>query len=198
MLVKSDKSRVRRSAARASYQRSELYPIIDRLKMGHVCFVQDGAPVSIPMLVWRVEDSIYIHGSRGSRLVKQLLDSENACISFAELNGWVMAKSAFHHSANYHSAVLFGQFDEITDEASQLAIYGNFVEQLEEGRWPQIRKPNQQEINATSLLKMDINEGAVKIRKGGPVDDKEDLSLPVWAGELPLYTKNGVKIVHPA
>lgn len=196
VLQKTPQSEVKRSANRASYQTEDLYPIIDDLKMAHICFNQDGAPVSIPMLCWRVDNAIYIHGSRGSRLIKQLTNGNRSCVSFAELNSWVMAKSAFHHSANYRSAVLFGQFEAIEDDKLQLEIYQHFVEQLEPGRWEQLRRPNEKEIKATTLLKMEINEGAVKIRTGGPIDDPGDLSLPVWAGELPLIKQWGEKVEY--
>ena len=196
MLSKTPRSEVKRAAVRASYQKSELYPIIDDLKMAHICFVQEGAPVSIPMLCWRVDNAIFIHGSRGSRLIKQLTNGDTICVSFAELNAWVMAKSAFHHSANYRSAVLFGQFTLIDNDDTQLEVYRNFVEQLEPGRWSQLRAPNDKEIKATSLLRMEIDEGAVKVRTGGPIDDEADLSLPVWVGEIPLERRWGEKVVY--
>ncbi|PCJ40042.1 MAG: flavin-nucleotide-binding protein [Moraxellaceae bacterium] len=196
MLQKTPQSEVKRSANRASYRTEDLYPIIDDLKMAHICFTQDESPMSIPMLCWRVDNAIYIHGSRGSRLIKQLTNGNKSCVSFAELNSWVMAKSAFHHSANYRSAVLFGHFKAIDNDELQLTIYKHFVEQLEVGRWEHIRLPNDKEIKATQLLQMEINEGAVKIRTGGPIDDPNDLSLPVWAGELPLIKHWGDKIVY--
>ncbi|MBL4867990.1 MAG: pyridoxamine 5'-phosphate oxidase family protein [Pseudomonadales bacterium] len=196
MLNKTSQSQVKRSAFRASYMKADLYPIIDDLKMAHICFNQGGDPISIPMLCWRVDEAIYIHGSRGSRLVKQLTGGSNSCVSFAEFNSWVMAKSAFNHSANYRSAVLFGAFTAVDDEAEQLKIYTHFIEQLEPGRWNQIRVPNDKELKATTLLKMNIGEGAVKVRTGGPIDDRDDLSLAVWAGELPLIKRWGEKIIY--
>ncbi|PCI43718.1 MAG: hypothetical protein COB51_11170 [Moraxellaceae bacterium] len=198
MLQKTSQSEVKRSSLRASYQEEDLYPIIDDLKMAHVSFIQNDSPMSIPMLCWRVENAIYIHGSRGSRLVKQLTGGSKSCVSFAELNAWVMAKSAFHHSANYRSAVLFGRFEAIEDDEVQLAVYENFIEQIESGRWQQVRTPNEKELKATTLLKMEINEGAVKIRTGGPIDDENDLSLPVWAGELPFIKQWGERIEYDA
>lgn len=194
MLTKTPKSEVKRAAQRGSYSRDDLYPIIDDLKMAHISFISDGQPISIPMLCWRVEDAIYIHGSRGSRLVRQLAEGQSCCVSFAELNAWVMAKSAFHHSANYRSAVLFGGFELIEDDEVQMAMYQDFIEQIEPGRWDQIREPNSKELKATSLLKMKIEEGSVKVRTGGPNDDKDDLSLPVWVGEIPLLKQWGEKI----
>lgn len=193
VLTKTERSTVKRAPARASYNTAELYPIIDDLKMAHISFIQEGTPITIPMLCWRVGNDIFIHGSRGSRLIKQLSDGNTVCVSFAELNGWVMAKSAFHHSANYRSAVLFGTFDCVENDNDQLEIYQSFIEQLEEGRWDQIRVPNDKELKATTLLKMNINEGAVKVRTGGPIDDPEDLSLPVWSGEIPLHKAWGEK-----
>jgi len=196
VLTKTERSTVKRAPARASYDTADLYPIIDDLKMAHISFTQEGSPITIPMLCWRVGNAIFIHGSRGSRLIKQLSDGNTICVSFAELNGWVMAKSAFHHSANYRSAVLFGTFDRVESDCDQLECYQSFIEQLEGGRWDQIRVPNEKELKATTLLKMNINEGAVKIRTGGPIDDPEDLPLPVWSGEIPLQRAWGEKIVE--
>jgi nitroimidazol reductase NimA-like FMN-containing flavoprotein (pyridoxamine 5'-phosphate oxidase superfamily) len=195
-LKKTDRSKIKRTAKRASYQEDDLYPIIDDLKLAHICFASEGKPMSIPMLCWRVGNAIYIHGSRGSRLVKQLASGLEACVSFAELNSWVMAKSGMHHSANYRSAVLFGCFQLVEDEREELAAYEHFVEQLEVGRWSQIRQPNDKELKATSLLKMEIGEGSVKQRTGGPNDDLEDLSLPVWVGEIPLIKKWGERVEY--
>lgn len=191
MLAKTKQSEVKRASTRANYKKDELFPIIDDLMMAHICFIQDESPISIPMLCWRVDNLIFIHGSRGSRLIKQLTNGNKTCVSFAELNGWVMAKSAFHHSANYRSAVLFGEFSIVDNEATQLRYYQSFVEQLETGRWQHIRSPNAKELAATTLLSMEINEGAVKIRTGGPIDDPEDMALPVWAGEIPLLRQWG-------
>jgi nitroimidazol reductase NimA-like FMN-containing flavoprotein (pyridoxamine 5'-phosphate oxidase superfamily) len=195
-LKKTQRSEIKRAAKRASYQQSDLYPLIDELKLAHICFAPEGKPMSIPMLCWRVDNAIYIHGSRGSRLVKQLTSGLEACVSFAELNAWVMAKSGFHHSANYRSAVLFGYFELVEDEQQQLAAYEHFVEQLETGRWKQIRQPNEKELQATSLLRMDIDEGAVKQRQGGPNDDIEDLVLPVWVGEIPVIKTWGERVEY--
>ncbi|GAA3928697.1 pyridoxamine 5'-phosphate oxidase family protein [Litoribacillus peritrichatus] len=194
MLEKTAKSTVKRTAKRASYDTKDLYPLIDDLKMAHVCFIQEGSPFSIPMLIWRIEDSVYIHGSRGSRLMKQLAKGKDVCLSFAEMNGWVMSKTAFHHSANYRSAVLFGQFEEVTNEQDQLHAYKLFVDQLEEGRWSQIKTPDEHELKATTLLKMNICEGAVKIRTGGPNDDEQDMIYPAWTGEIPLKKTWGAPI----
>ena len=191
MLAKTKQSEVKRASTRASYKKDELFPIIDDLMMAHICFIQDESPISIPMLCWRVDNLIFVHGSRGSRLIKQLTNGNKTCVSFAELNGWVMAKSAFHHSANYRSAVLFGEFSIVDNEATQLRYYQSFIEQLETGRWQHIRSPNAKELAATTLLSMEIDEGAVKIRTGGPIDDPEDMALPVWAGEIPLLRQWG-------
>ena len=191
MLTKTKQSEVKRASSRASYKKDELFPIIDDLMMAHICFIQDRSPISIPMLCWRVDNLIFIHGSRGSRLIKQLTNGSKICVSFAELNGWVMAKSAFHHSANYRSAVLFGKFSIVSDETTQMRYYQSFVEQLEKGRWQHIRPPNTKELAATTLLSMEIDEGAIKVRTGGPIDDPEDMELPVWSGEIPLLKQWG-------
>lgn len=184
MLEKTEKSTLKQAPVRASYQREDLYPLIDALKMAHISFIADGAPITIPMLCWRVGDDLYIHGNRNSRLIKQLADGCAVCVSFAVLDAWVMAKSAFHHSANYRSAVLFGEFSWVADDALQLAAYADFIEQLEAGRWQAVRQPDSAELAATGLLKMPISEGSVKSRSGGPNEKASDMALPVWHGLL--------------
>lgn len=189
-------SQLKSVPSRGSYKKEDAYAIIDQLKLAHISFAPAGQVVAIPMLCWRLGDYVYIHGSRNSRLCQQLSNGLHCCLSFAQLDAWVMAKSGFHHSANYRSLVLFGQFEPVTDETKQLAAYESFIEQLEPGRWQQLRQPNSKELNVTTLLRMPIAEGSVKCREGGPNDAKQDLDLDVWRGLIPLEHNWGEAIVY--
>lgn len=195
-LKNSEQSQLKSVPSRGSYKKTDAYAIIDQLKLAHISFAPAGQVVAIPMLCWRLGDYVYIHGSRNSRLCQELGNGLHCCLSFALLDAWVMAKSGFHHSANYRSLVLFGQFEPVADEAEQLAAYESFIEQLEPGRWQQIRQPNSKELNVTTLLRMPIAEGSVKCREGGPNDAKQDLDLGVWRGLIPLEHNWGEAIVY--
>lgn len=185
-LATTDLSRLRRGKGLASYEREDIYRLIDDLKMGHVSFIDDDNPVSIPMLCWRVGDDVYLHASQAGRFMKQLQSGRRICISFAKLEAWVLAKSAFHHSANYRSVVLFGVPVSVVNTDDQLVAYSALLEQISPGRWDQVRSPSAKEIAATHLVKLTINEGAYKCRQGGPKDDAADLDLPVWSGIKPI------------
>lgn len=179
------RSQVKRASQRASYEREPAYALIDRLKTGHVAFVEDGEPRIIPLTVWRLDDDLYLHTLNGGRLSQRLGSGMELCISFAVTNEWVMTKSAFHHSANYESVVLFGKASRVTEEGEFDAAFRAVINQIEPGRWEQVRAPNAKERKATALFRIPIKEGAFKSRTGGPNDDPEDLSLPVWHGTLP-------------
>lgn len=178
------RSRVKRAAQRASYEREPAYRLIDRLKTGHVAFVEDGEPRIIPMTVWRRGDDLYLHTLNGGRLSKRLDAGVPLCISFAVTEEWVMSKSAFHHSANYQSLVLFGRAARVTDDAEFDDAFKTVINQLEPDRWDQVRAPNGKERKATALFRMPIEEGAFKSRSGGPNEEPEDLALPVWHGTV--------------
>jgi uncharacterized protein len=196
------RSKVMRAKKRASYDRQQVYELIDQLKTGHLAFVEDGEPRCIPITVWRWQDSLYFHVLQGGRLSRQLgaTDVQKAdnnhpegptsgkllCISFAQTSEWVMSKSAYHHSANYQSAVLFGRATEVTDEVHFDRAFQAIIEQLEPGRWRHIRAPSDKERKATALFCLPIEEGSFKARTGGPNEEPEDMSLAVWHGTLPV------------
>ena len=182
----SPKSQVKRVAKRASYLKKDVFHLIDDLKMGHVGFTVAGQVFVIPLTVWRVDESLYIHVMNKSRLQRLLESGEEVCISFAESNEWVMSKSAYHHSANYRSAVLYCVGERITDPAEFDGAFKEVIEQIESGRWAQVRPPKPNERKATALIKLTIREGSFKRREGGPIDEPEDLSLPVWHGTKPV------------
>ena len=184
-LTACPRSRVHRAAKRASYDRETAYRLIDRLKTAHVGFVEDGEPRIIPITAWRLGNDLYLHTLNGGRLSRRLGSGALLCISFAVTNEWVMTKSAFHHSANYESLVLYGRAVPVTDDAAFDAAFRAIINQIEPGRWEQVRAPNDKERKATALFRIPIEEGAFKSRTGGPNDDPEDLALPVWRGTLP-------------
>ena len=184
-LTACPRSRVQRAVKRASYDRETAYRLIDRLKTAHVGFVEDGEPRIIPITAWRLGDDLYVHTLNGGRLSRRLESGVLLCISFAVTNEWVMTKSAFNHSANYESLVLYGHAVPVTDHAAFDAAFRAIINQIEPGRWEQVRAPNDKERKATALFRIPIDEGAFKSRTGGPNDDPEDMTLPVWHGLIP-------------
>lgn len=184
-LTSCPRSRVQRAVKRASYDRETAYRLIDRLKTAHIGFVEDGEPRIIPITAWRLGDDLYVHTLKGGRLSRRLESGVLLCISFAVTNEWVMTKSAFNHSANYESLVLYGHAVPVTDHAAFDAAFRAIINQIEPGRWEQVRAPNDKERKATALFRIPIDEGAFKSRTGGPNDDPEDMALPVWHGLIP-------------
>jgi len=183
----SDRVRVRRNPKKGHYDRAQIEAILDRSLFGHVAFVDDGHPVCIPMLYARIGSSICIHGSRASRAMRLLAAGEPACVAVTVLDGLVLARSAFEHSANYESVVAFGRFHEVTGEEERLAALEAFTEKLLPGRWTEVRQPNAKEMKATTVLALEIDEASAKVRTGPPDDDDTpDADLDVWAGELPI------------
>jgi len=180
------RSKIKRAAKRASYERGPAHALIDHLKTAHVAFVEEGEPRIIPITAWRMDDNLYLHTLNGGRLAKRLESGIQLCLSFAVTEEWVMSKSAFNHSANYQSLVLFGTATRVTDEAEFAASFRSVINDLEPGRWDQVRAPNAKERMATALFRIPIEEGAFKRRSGGPVEEPEDLDLPVWHGNLPV------------
>lgn len=185
-LTNSPKSKIRNGAPRASYEKTEVYKLVDDLKLGHIAFVSNEHTTVIPMTVWRVDDYLYFHVVNKSRLQKFLIAGNEICISFAEAQEWVLAKSAFRHSTNYRSAVLYCTGGRVTDAQEFDDIFKVVIEQIEPGRWQHIRPPNVQERKGTALMRLTIDEGAFKSRSGGPNEDKGDLDLPVWNGTKPV------------
>ncbi|MFN3581554.1 MAG: pyridoxamine 5'-phosphate oxidase family protein [Pseudomonas sp.] len=178
------RSQIKRAAKRASYDRAPAYALIDRLKTAHVAFVEEGEPRIIPITAWRVDDDLYLHTLNGGRLAQRLESGMQLCLSFAVTEEWVMSKSAYNHSANYQSLVLFGRAERVEDEVEFDAAFKSVINELEPGRWDQVRAPNAKERKATALFRIPIQEGAFKSRTGGPNEEPEDLDLPVWHGNI--------------
>ena len=194
----SDRIRVRRSPKKGHYDRTRIDEVLDRALVAHVAFLENGEPVCIPMLHARVGDQVYIHGSRASRMMRALSAGGPACLTVTVVDGLVLARSVFEHSANYESVVAFGRFMPVDDPAEQLAALEAFTEKILPGRWSEVRPPSRKELKATTILAMTIDEAAAKLRSGGPDDDdSEDAALDVWAGELPMTTSYEEPVASP-
>jgi len=185
------RNQVHRLPKRASYDRDQIYGILDQTFLCHAGFQVEGQVYVIPTIYGRREDTIYMHGSAASRMLKELAKGFDACVTVTLLDGMVLARSAFHHSVNYRSVVLFGQARALTDPGEKSAALEIITEQVAPGRWAEVRGPNEKELKATSVLAMPIDSASAKVRTGGPIDDEEDYTLPVWAGVVPVRMAAG-------
>jgi uncharacterized protein len=192
--MQTERTTVKRLPKRGVYDRATIDAILDEALLCHVGFVVDGQPVVIPTIHTRVGDTVYFHGSAASRMLRTLRDGVEACVTVTILDGLVLARSTFHHSMNYRSAVIFGTATEVTDRDEKLRALDALVEHVVRGRSIEARGPNEIELKATLVLAMPIEEGSAKIRTGGPVDDEEDYAMPIWAGVLPLALTPGTPI----
>jgi nitroimidazol reductase NimA-like FMN-containing flavoprotein (pyridoxamine 5'-phosphate oxidase superfamily) len=184
--LQTDRTTVRRLAARGAYDRETVEAILDEGLICHVGFTVEGKPVVIPTIHTRVGDQLYFHGSAASRMLRTLKHGVEACVTVTLLDGLVLARSAFHHSMNYRSAVVFGTAREVTDREEKIRVLEALVEHVCRGRSADVRAPNESELRQTLVLALPIAEASAKIRTGGPVDDEEDYALDTWAGVLPL------------
>jgi nitroimidazol reductase NimA-like FMN-containing flavoprotein (pyridoxamine 5'-phosphate oxidase superfamily) len=182
------RTRVRRVPARGAYERDTIDAILDETLVSHVGFVHDGAPVVIPTLHARLDDRLYLHGSAASRMLRTLEQGAQVCVTATLVDGLVLARSAFHHSINYRSVVVFGTARVVAPEEERLRALELFTEKLVPGRWSEVRSPTRQELKGTKVLTLPLDEASAKIREGPPIDDDEDYGLPVWAGVLPMRT----------
>jgi nitroimidazol reductase NimA-like FMN-containing flavoprotein (pyridoxamine 5'-phosphate oxidase superfamily) len=190
-LANTPRSRVKRMPARGRYDFDTVARILDSGFLCHVGYVIDGKPYVTPTSYWREGDHVYWHGSSASRTLRALEGGVEACLTVALVDGLVLARSAFHHSINYRSVMLFGTAHKVEDPAAKEKALENFVERMYPGRWKSLRPATPQELKATSVLHMKIQEGAAKIRSGPPVDDDEDYSWPTWAGVVPVHSVIG-------
>lgn len=182
-----DRNRVRRAHKRAAYDKQTVYDIIDSHFLCHVAFEKDGQPFIIPTSHWREGDRLYFHGASKSMLVQHMTGGGRACLSVTQLDGLVLARSAFSHSVNYRSAICFGTGRLVTDETEFDRQMELFFEKLSAGRWPQLRPMTGAERKATGLIELDIEDASAKVRAGGP-GDSEEADYPVWAGHVPMTT----------
>jgi len=195
----TDKTDITRLAKRGSYDKETVYSILDEALVCTIAFSQDNQPFQIPTGFCRIGNKIYIHGSVGSFYMRELQTKKlPVCISATILDGMVLARSAFHHSVNYRSVVIFGEPELITDKDELYKALEVFTEKMCPGRWVDIRKPTEGEWKATMVLSIEIKEASAKIRVGPPKDDEEDYELDIWAGVQPVKLERKSVIADPA
>jgi nitroimidazol reductase NimA-like FMN-containing flavoprotein (pyridoxamine 5'-phosphate oxidase superfamily) len=187
----TERSQVRRAHQRGHYDRETLYSVLDAGMICHVGYVIAGQPYVTPTIYWRDGDDIYFHGSSASRMLRQVKEGIPVCLTVSHLDGLVVARSGFHCSANYRSAMLFGTAVAIEERAEMDRVLKDFVEGLLPGHWDQMRAPNEPEMKGTTVCRMKVEEASAKIRTGPPIDDEEDYALDCWAGVLPIKTVIG-------
>jgi nitroimidazol reductase NimA-like FMN-containing flavoprotein (pyridoxamine 5'-phosphate oxidase superfamily) len=183
--TQTERTRLRRAHERGTYDRDTIHAILDAGFLCHVGFQQDGQTFVTPTLYWREGERVMIHGSSASRTLRALEAGAEACLTVTHMDGFVMARSAFHHSANFRSVMLLGKAALVTDRAEKTQVLKNFVNGLFPGRWDELRPMTEVELKATSVLAFNLNEVSAKVRTGGPIDDEEDYALPIWAGVIP-------------
>lgn len=188
---------LKRLAIRGRYERAAAHAILDEGLVCHVAFVADGNPVVIPTAYARVGDAIYLHGSSGNRMLRALVSGAQACITVTLIDGLVLARSAFHHSMNYRSVVIFGTGERVTDPVEHAAALEAVVDHIVPGRRSFVRSPSREESLQTLVVRFPLEECSVKERMGGPIDDEEDHTLDTWAGVIPLTLVAGTPLDDP-
>lgn len=192
----SERTRVRRLSQRGTYDRSVVHAILDEALVCHLGFVRDGQPFVIPTAFVRVDECLYVHGARANAALSAVASGAPVCITVTLLDGLVLARSAFHHSMNYRSVVALGVAREIQDESTKLQVLDALVERVGSGRAAEVRAASAAELRATRLFGLDLAEVSAKVRSGPPSDDAEDLTLPCWAGVIPLVLTPGEPVRH--
>lgn len=192
-MTPTDKSKIKRAPKRGHYDKKTIHKILDASQICHVAFIHHGHPVSIPTIFGRANDKLYLHGASVSRLIVELEKGIDISLSVTLVDGLVLARSAFHHSMNYRSVVIFGKAKLVDDQKKYQALK-IISDHLIPGRWEEVREPNIKELKATKVLEISIDEASAKIRTGGPIDDQEDYTLDIWAGVIPLTTKSSIPI----
>lgn len=193
----TDRTQVKRLPKRGKYDRETVYSILDSGFVCHVGFSVDGQPYVIPTNYGRSGEIVYLHGSAASRMLRTLSEGVPVSVTVTHVDGLVLARSAFHHSVNYRSVVILGTARLVEDPAEKMEALRVFTEHVMKGRWDDVRQPTEQELKATSVLALRLQEVSAKMRTGGPNDDAPDYDLPVWAGVLPLETVPKQPVADP-
>lgn len=193
----TERTTVRRRPARGSYDRALIYSILDEAPVCHVGFAVDGRPFVIPTLHVRVGDRLYVHGSPASRMLGAMAGGFEVCVTVTLVDGIVLARSAFHHSMNYRSVVVFGVAGPVEDAEEKARVLHALSEHLVPGRWADVRGPAPGELKATTVLSLPIDEASAKVRTGAPIDDEDDYAIPTWAGVIPLSIRAGEPVPCP-
>lgn len=184
-LTPTDRTKLRRHAERGAFDRATVNAVIDEAYIAHVGFVIDGEPRVLPMTYGRDGAVLYLHGAAGNAMLRAATGSE-VCVTITLLDGLVLARSAFHHSMNFRSVVLLGAAEKVDDVDEKRHAFDVIVEHVMPGRTQVARPATDAELRATLVLRLPIDEGSAKVRQGGPLEDPEDMDLPVWAGVVPL------------
>jgi uncharacterized protein len=182
----TSRTNLKRLPKRGYFDHETVYSILDEGFICHVGFVADGQPFVIPTGYARVDDTLYIHGSQASRMLRTLSNGVDTCVTVTLVDGLVLARSAFHHSINYRSVVVFGRASLVVDQQQKNAALFALSEHMIKGRWKDVREPTESELKQTSVLSLPLLEASAKVRTGPPIDDEDDYSMPVWAGVVPL------------
>jgi len=182
----TQRARVRRLPKRARYDWDSIRAILDAAFLCHVGYVIDGQPFVTPTCYWRYDKQVLLHGSFASRMLKTLAEGIDVCVTVSIVDGLVLARSGFHHSINYRSAMLFGRARSLDAEHEKREAMEAFVERFYPGRWQALRPVTRKELKATTVLALDIDEASAKVRTGPPIDDEADYALPIWAGVVPI------------
>ncbi len=185
-LAITQRNQIKRLPQRGNYDRPLIHQILDEGLVCHVGFVVDAQPFVIPTAYGRVGSNLYIHGSPASRMLRTLKESVEVCVTVTLLDGLVLARSAFHHSMNYRSVMIFGKATVVEEATEKLEALKAFTEHVVPGRWSEVRPPTAQELAVTLVLSLPLSEASAKVRTGSPKDDEADYALPIWSGELPL------------
>ncbi len=196
-LSRTPRTNLKRLPKRGSHEREVIDRILDEGFICHVGFVVDGQPFAIPTGYARVEDNLIVHGSQASRMLRALGQGIDVCVTVTLIDGLVLARSAFHHSMNYRSVLIFGRAKMIEDRDQKLQALVALSEHMISGRWKDVREPNEDELKQTTVLSLPIEEGSAKIRTGPPLDDEEDYEMSVWAGVVPLKLTAGLPEPDP-
>jgi uncharacterized protein len=190
-IEQTTRTKLKRLPKRGHFERASVYKILDEAFICHVGFCVNGQPFVIPTSFARIGDRLVIHGSAASRMMRSLSEEIDICVTVTLVDGLVLARSAFHHSMNYRSVVVFGKAKIVSDEQEKYEALKAFTEHIVPNRWAEIRPPTALELKATTVLSVSLSEASAKIRAGGPVDDEEDYEMNVWAGVLPLQIVAG-------
>jgi nitroimidazol reductase NimA-like FMN-containing flavoprotein (pyridoxamine 5'-phosphate oxidase superfamily) len=196
-LLQTERTKLKRLPKRGHFDRETVYGILDEGFICHVGFAPQGQPFVIPTGYARVDDKLYVHGSQASRMLRTLSGGIDACVTVTIVDGLVLARSAFHHSMNYRSVVIFGRARIVEDREEKMAALVALSEHIVRGRWADVREPNEEEFIKTTVLELPLVEASAKIRTGPPLDDEEDYALPIWAGVIPLSLQAGEPINDP-
>ena len=182
-------NKVKQLREKAAYDKSTVYAVLDAGLVAHVAFIQDRAPVVVPMIYGRENDTVYLHGARKARVIRMLEQTPRACLNVTLVDGIVFARSAFNSSMNYRSATLYGTPRLVDDEPGKLSAMKVISEHTMPGRWDELRDPLEREVKMTGVIALDIETASAKVSAGMPDDEDEDYEIPIWAGVLPLESK---------